>query len=105
MDAHWVHDRPGYRCRHGHTSARPADPRRPRNLYIREDHAVAHIADLHHRLGLGIWAPEDLAERLRAYQLVITTNGATWNIEPATGQQAPDSKEAHPRQTRMSFVG
>ncbi|MFY1671298.1 recombinase family protein [Plantactinospora sp. WMMB334] len=27
-DAHWVHGRPGYRCRHGHTSASPA-PIRP----------------------------------------------------------------------------
>jgi len=33
MDAHWVHDRPGYRCRHGHTSARPTEPRGPSNRY------------------------------------------------------------------------
>jgi site-specific DNA recombinase len=28
MDSHWIHDRPGYRCRHGHTSAQPdsSDP-------------------------------------------------------------------------------
>jgi hypothetical protein len=27
MDTHWVNDRPGYRCPHGHTSAmRPAGP-------------------------------------------------------------------------------
>jgi hypothetical protein len=24
MHSHWVHGRPGYRCRHGHTSAKPA---------------------------------------------------------------------------------
>ncbi|MET9226158.1 recombinase family protein [Lentzea sp. NPDC003310] len=37
MDAHWVHDRPAYRCRHGYNSAstRPAD--KPANTYVRED--------------------------------------------------------------------
>jgi site-specific DNA recombinase len=32
MDAHWVNDRPGYRCRHGHTSAQPrpaGGPKKP----------------------------------------------------------------------------
>jgi len=32
MDAHWVNRRAGYRCRHGHNSARPTSPGRPRNL-------------------------------------------------------------------------
>ena len=35
MDSHWVHQRPGYRCRHGHNSARSTssaakDPLHPR---------------------------------------------------------------------------
>ena len=37
MDAHWVNGRAGYRCRHGHSSARPTLPDRTRNLYVRED--------------------------------------------------------------------
>ncbi|WP_052684912.1 recombinase family protein [Lentzea aerocolonigenes] len=37
MDSHWVHGRPGYRCRHGYNSAsgRPLDA--PRVTYVRED--------------------------------------------------------------------
>jgi site-specific DNA recombinase len=31
------------RCRHGHTSAAPPDPSRPRNAYIREDRILPHL--------------------------------------------------------------
>jgi hypothetical protein len=37
MDAHWVHGRPGYRCRHGYSSAAPRSADAPRNVYVRED--------------------------------------------------------------------
>jgi hypothetical protein len=43
MDSYWVNNRPGYRCRHGHTSARTATTNRAPNLYIREDHAAERI--------------------------------------------------------------
>lgn len=43
MDSHWVHGRPGYCCRHGHTSAKPATTDRPKTLYLREDQILAHI--------------------------------------------------------------
>ena len=43
MDAHWVNGRAGYRCRHGHNSARPGSPDRPRNLYVREDVLLAEL--------------------------------------------------------------
>ncbi|MEU4448271.1 recombinase family protein [Actinosynnema sp. NPDC050801] len=54
MDAHRVHDRPGYRCRHGHPSARTRPDDAPRNLYLREDHLLARIAD--HLTSAGIAA-------------------------------------------------
>src|SRR4051812_11404865 len=38
MDGHWVNDRAGYRCRHGHSCARRATSDRPRNLYVRGTH-------------------------------------------------------------------
>jgi site-specific DNA recombinase len=38
-----VHGRPGYRCRHGHTSAKPATTDRPKTLYLREDQILARI--------------------------------------------------------------
>jgi recombinase-like zinc beta ribbon protein len=44
MDSHWVNDRPGYRCRHGRTSATRPDVDHPKNLYVREDHVLAHLA-------------------------------------------------------------
>ena len=37
MDGHWVHGRPGYRCRHGYSSATPRAVDAPRNVYVRED--------------------------------------------------------------------
>ena len=43
MDAHWVNGRAGYRCRHGHSSARRGVPDRPRNLYVREDVLLAEL--------------------------------------------------------------
>ena len=45
MDSHWVHGRAGYRCRHGHNSARPRQPGQPRNLYVREDVLLAQLID------------------------------------------------------------
>lgn len=44
MDAHWVNGRAGYRCRHGHNSARPASTGRPGNPYVREDKLVFELA-------------------------------------------------------------
>ena len=104
MDAHWVHHRPGYRCRHGHRSARSTNPDRPKNLYIREDHALAKLAELQGSEREGS-TPDDLADQLRNDQLVVTTNGITWTVEPAEDQPTPDTEEAHPQQMRMSFVG
>ncbi len=44
MDAHWVIGRAGYRCRHGHNSARPASTGRPGNLYVRKDKLLVELA-------------------------------------------------------------
>jgi site-specific DNA recombinase len=47
MDSHWVNDRPGYRCRHGHTSATTPGQRneRERSVYIREDELLHDLAN------------------------------------------------------------
>ncbi|OLF05308.1 hypothetical protein BU204_37200 [Actinophytocola xanthii] len=96
MDAHWVNNRAGYRCRHGHTSAQEATPDRPKNLYVREDHILAslpaHLAvlELDDKLG-----PEergsgdsrerdDLAELMRQFDLTIVCDTAGWIVETAT---------------------
>ncbi|WP_228718513.1 recombinase family protein [Kitasatospora acidiphila] len=49
MESCWANQRPGYRCRHGHTSATPR-PDRPRNAYVREDSILPHLAALAIRL-------------------------------------------------------
>jgi hypothetical protein len=43
MDAHRVHGRAGYRCRHGHTSAKLRNQERPKNLYLRQDHVLTFV--------------------------------------------------------------
>ncbi|MEO3748811.1 hypothetical protein [Plantactinospora sp. B5E13] len=80
------------------------DAARPKNLYVREDHALAKLTDPQAALGRGGSTPEDLARRRRHDRLVIATNGISWNIEPAD-EQALETEEAHPQQLRMSFVG
>jgi hypothetical protein len=37
MDLYWVHERAGYRCRHGQRSTMARPVKAPDNLYIRED--------------------------------------------------------------------
>jgi hypothetical protein len=74
MDAHWVHGRPSYRCRHGYSSAtrRPADA--PRNVYHREDHLLdalrALLTDLDQEGTAGADV-SDLADVLRGRGLQI----------------------------------
>jgi site-specific DNA recombinase len=47
MESAWSNGKPAYRCRHGHTSAAPPDPARPKNAYIREDRILPHLPALH----------------------------------------------------------
>ncbi|MBV8931399.1 MAG: zinc ribbon domain-containing protein, partial [Kutzneria sp.] len=44
MESHWVHGRPGYRCRHGHTSGDPWRDSAPGSLDLCEDHLITRIA-------------------------------------------------------------
>lgn len=102
MDAHWVNNRAGYRCRHGHTSAQRAVPERAKNLYIREDHILANLpaqlAVLEFDDELG---PEergsgdsgqcrDLAELTRRFDLTIVCDTAGWTVETAPTAQDVD---------------
>ncbi|HEY6798996.1 MAG TPA: recombinase family protein, partial [Kineosporiaceae bacterium] len=75
MDCHWVNDRPGYRCRHGRTTAHISDGAhdgvRPRTLYLREDHLLADLAALLDGAD-GSDAHADILGRLRAQGITIT---------------------------------
>jgi hypothetical protein len=47
MESAWSNGKPAYRCRHGHTSATPPDPGRPKNAYVREDRILPRLPALH----------------------------------------------------------
>ena len=81
MDAHWVNGRPGYRCRHGHNSARPESPDRPRNLYVREDVLLAElvgrfIVDGDERAPTA----SDVAACLRSRSTVVVHDRTGWSL-------------------------
>jgi hypothetical protein len=84
MDAHWVHGRPGYRCRHGYTTAtsRPRDA--PRNVYVREDHLLEAVVGLLHQDGqLEDHGPGDVGERLRCRGLELVCGHESRELQPA----------------------
>ncbi|WP_414637391.1 recombinase family protein [Actinophytocola sp.] len=86
MDAHWVHGRAGYRCRHGRTSGHPRQPSPAKNVYVREDHLLAALPTRLAELGVDPAHPGDdtgssndparLAEVLRTHHLTITCHHA-----------------------------
>jgi hypothetical protein len=81
MDAHWVNDRAGYRCRHGHNSARRTIPDRPRNLYVREDRLIAEL--VHHASVDGDARSHgslDVAAYLRFRDMVVVHDRAGWRL-------------------------
>ncbi|WP_232247823.1 recombinase family protein [Kitasatospora azatica] len=91
MDSHWTHQRPGYRCRHGHNSATTPDPDRPRNAYVREDQILAHLPALVLRLtaAVGDAAGEpptalDAVEYMRARGITLTYDAAAKTLTAGT---------------------
>jgi len=67
MDAHWVNGRPGYRCRHGRTSAKPPADGPGKSLYRREDHLIAELV-AHHGDARD---PQKVVQNLRTTNTVI----------------------------------
>jgi site-specific DNA recombinase len=92
MDSHWVNNRPGYRCRHGHTSAKPSTGSQPRNLYLREDHAADRIRTaltelgLHQPIGAEPADPRVLAMLARTHGLTFTCGRHTLAVEMGNGE-------------------
>jgi hypothetical protein len=84
-----VNGRPGYRCRHGYTSARPREASGPKFLYIRGDRLLAEL--LAHVGGRGREGPMEIVSALRANGLVIVCHASTrivteFNTEGPTSQ-------------------
>jgi hypothetical protein len=77
VDSHWVNGRAGYRCRHGHNSARPVRGDRLGNLYVRED---TLLAELLRGLATGSDEPDvtgaEVVAHLRSRAVVIVQDRA-----------------------------
>jgi site-specific DNA recombinase len=104
MESAWPSGKAAYRCRHGHTSAAPPDPARPKNAYIREDRILPHLPALHllmtgaepaarrRRTRRGADArPRAGAEDVIGY---VRDRGITLTYDPATGTLQASTCEA-----------
>jgi DNA invertase Pin-like site-specific DNA recombinase len=88
LDSHWVHDRPGYRCRHGRTSAHVFSRTQPKILYVREDHLLESIRGdpgLHRQLPrLRRQDPNQIGRCLRTNDMIVVCDHTTWAVESDT---------------------
>lgn len=92
MDARWVHDRAGYRCRHGHATGHPRQPSQAKNVYVREDHVLAALPTRFAELDIDPRLPEEdagtshhrtrLTDVLRTHQLTIVCDHTSWTLTP-----------------------
>ncbi len=91
LDSHWVNGRPGYRCRHGHTSARNRPPELAKNVYVREDHL---LDDLRVRFAETVGdVGSAIADYLRSNHLMIMCGGPRREVRACVAQSvlaAPD---------------
>ncbi|MDT0300614.1 recombinase family protein [Streptomonospora sp. DSM 45055] len=88
MDAHWINGRAGYRCRHGYSSSRPRGVVRKKSLYVREDRLLEAIA-----LGLPGRDPLGIARYLRANELAVVCDTATWEVVGAEHAKGPSQSD------------
>jgi hypothetical protein len=91
LDSHWVNGRPGYRCRHGHTSARNRPPELAKNVYVREDHLLDEL-----RVRFAETVSDDavaIADYLRSNDLMIMCGGPTREVRACSPQCAPASMD------------
>ncbi|WP_235884108.1 recombinase family protein [Saccharopolyspora elongata] len=93
MDAHWLHGRAGYRCRHGSKSARSRPSPVPRHVYVREDRLRDALPGL---LSQQCGAPpeddvgKDVGDCLRRAGLEIVCGHEGWRLRPIPGCPAPE---------------
>jgi hypothetical protein len=104
MESAWSNGKAAYRCRHGHTSAAPPDPARPKNAHIREDRVLPHLPALHlllagadpaarrrrrTRRGAGTRpqaGPEDVIGYLRERGITLTYDPAAGTLQADTAK-------------------
>ncbi|MFB9693092.1 recombinase family protein [Amorphoplanes digitatis] len=86
LAGHWVNGRPGYRCRHGHTSAHPASEDAPRWVYWAEARLVEDLTATHEALA-ELDDADDLAAYLTTRDMVVVCGRGTLTIEDTAGIQ------------------
>lgn len=82
MDAHWVHGRAGYRCRHGRTSATPKPEHAVRTVYVREDRLLEHLGRLVPAPGPESGDSRAVVEHLKAHDLEIVYAPGELRLRP-----------------------
>ncbi|MEY9928621.1 site-specific DNA recombinase [Catenulispora sp. GP43] len=104
FEGHWVNHVPGYRCRHGHSSAKDPGTRPAAATYLREDRVLSKLPLLLHRLTAAEPAavitgatasaarpvppsPEEVIDHLREHALVLRYDPRTRTLE--TGSEHP----------------
>ncbi|WP_248294911.1 recombinase family protein [Actinoplanes sp. TBRC 11911] len=85
LSGHWVNGRPGYRCRHGHTSAQPAAEDAPPWVYWSEARLVEQVIAGNAALP-GVGGVASLAANLRRREAVIVCGSGSIKIETADDQ-------------------
>jgi len=81
LDSHTAKKQPGYRCRHGYTSARARPPGSAKIVYIAEQRLLVELRSrLSDTAGSKFADPTDY---LRSAGKVVVCTGPTWVIEEA----------------------
>ena len=110
MESSWSNGKPAYRCRHGHTTAAPPDPGRPRNAHVREDRILPRLPALHlllagaqpparrrRRTRRGTDArplaasPEDVIGYLREHRISLIYDPAAGTLQAGTAEATKTS--------------
>jgi site-specific DNA recombinase len=95
MQGHWVNQRPGYRCRHGHTTAHPADTEGPRWVYWSQTRIVEKILDTGNNDLARCADAGQLAAHLRARDALIVCGPVTVAVEDTRYHEPePDTPSA-----------
>jgi hypothetical protein len=113
-DSHWVNNRPGYRCRHGHTSARPATAHddRERAVCLREDELLHDLATALHQGSGRPPTADEVPGLLRARKITIictrtqrTLAHPRWGTPSPMGQFWVRGSTRTPTQPRQRLQG
>ncbi|GAA2903129.1 putative recombinase [Actinoplanes cyaneus] len=91
MSAHWTHGKPGYRCRHGHTSAHPIEGESPRWVYWSQAGLVGQLQATDVRF-CDLQDAEELASHLKARDLVLVCGPGTLTVEAAALEPTEDAE-------------